>query len=134
MQLAVRFSYYMPGAYPSCNIMDLSTEQWEEFLRLEEPRKRRDWMINYMGMDWLYGKVKELWWIPLDNQDKLSVQYRSPKYDEWRQLVVEEIHRLNSRLSTEDWEEIESDLDMSKNVKEGRHLWDWREVAENMLL
>lgn len=70
MRLALRFRYYKPVT-PSMQIVDLTDEQWEEFLRLEDAEKRHDYMIKLLGKEYL--DTKELWWIPLDGQDKLNV-------------------------------------------------------------
>ena len=71
MRLAVRFRYYK-AVTPSMHIVDLTEEQWREFLLLEDARKRHDYMIKLLGKEFL--DTKELWWIPLDDQDKLIVR------------------------------------------------------------
>ncbi len=70
MKLAVRFRYYKPVT-PSMQIVDLTDEQWREFLLLEDAKKRHDYMIKLLGKEYL--DTKELWWIPLDDQDKLTI-------------------------------------------------------------
>lgn len=70
MKLAVRFRYYKPVT-PSMQIVDLTNEQWREFLLLEDAKKRHDYMIKLLGKEYL--DTKELWWIPLDDQDKLTI-------------------------------------------------------------
>lgn len=70
MKLAVRFRYYKPVT-PSIQIVDLTDEQWREFLLLEDAKKRHDYMIKLLGKEYL--DTKELWWIPLDDQDKLTI-------------------------------------------------------------
>ena len=52
MRIAVRFRYYK-AVTPS---MDA---------------KRKDYMMNLVGKDKI--DVKELWWIPLDDQEALAV-------------------------------------------------------------
>ena len=71
MKLAIRFRYYKPVT-PSMQIVDLTDEQWREFFLLEDARKRHDYMIKLLGKDYL--DTKELWWIPLDDQDKLIIK------------------------------------------------------------
>lgn len=71
MKLAVRFRYYKPVT-PSMQIVDLTDEQWREFLLLEDAEKRHDYMIKLLGKDYL--DTKELWWIPLNDQDKLTIK------------------------------------------------------------
>ena len=70
MKLAVRFRYYKP-VNPSMQIIDLTDEQWREFLNLEDAVKRHDYMIKFLGKEYL--DTKELWWIPLDDQSILKV-------------------------------------------------------------
>jgi hypothetical protein len=38
---------------------------------LEDAAKRKDYMMNLVGKDKI--DVKELWWIPLDDQEALAV-------------------------------------------------------------
>lgn len=70
MRIAVRFRYYK-AVTPSMEIVDLTDEQWREFLLLEDAKKRHDYMIKLLGKEYL--DTKELWWIPLDDQDKLTI-------------------------------------------------------------
>lgn len=71
MKIAVRFRYYK-AVTPSMQIVDLNEEQWREFLSLNDAGKRHDYMIKLLGKEYL--DTKELWWIPLDDQDKLIVK------------------------------------------------------------
>ena len=73
MKIAVRFRYYK-AVTPSMQIVDLNEEQWREFLSLNDARERHDYMIKLLGKEYL--DTKELWWIPLDDQDKLIVKIR----------------------------------------------------------
>ena len=70
MKLAIRFRYYKPVT-PSCDIVELTEEQWREFLLLDDAAKRCEYMNKLHNKDYL--DIKELWWIPLDDQDKLTV-------------------------------------------------------------
>ena len=70
MRIAVRFRYYK-AVTPSMEIVDLTDEQWREFLLLEDAKKRHDYMIKLLGKEYL--DTKELWWIPLDDQDKWTI-------------------------------------------------------------
>ena len=68
MLLAVRFRYF--SAYtPSLDI----DHQWREFFLLERSYQRRDWMIHFLHREHLTHKVKELWWIPIDDQSALHL-------------------------------------------------------------
>ncbi len=71
MKLAVRFRFYK-AVTPSMEIVDLTEEQWREFFLLEDAGKRHDYMIKLLGKKYL--DTKELWWIPLDEQDKLIIK------------------------------------------------------------
>jgi hypothetical protein len=68
MKLAIRFRYSKPVT-PSCNIIELDDEQWNVFLHLYNADKRKDYMLRLMGKEHL--DIKELWWIPLNDQDLL---------------------------------------------------------------
>lgn len=70
MKLAIRFRYYKP-VNPSCDIIELTEKQWREFFLLEDATKRRDFMIELLNKN--SQGIKELWWIPLDNQEKLTI-------------------------------------------------------------
>lgn len=71
MKIAVRFRYYK-AVTPSMQVVDLTDEQWREFLLLEDAEKRHDYMIKLLGKEYL--DTKELWWIPLDGQDVVVVK------------------------------------------------------------
>jgi hypothetical protein len=71
MKIAVRFRYYK-AITPSMQVVDLTDEQWREFLLLEDAEKRHDYMIKLLGKEYL--DTKELWWIPLDGQDVVVVK------------------------------------------------------------
>lgn len=71
MKIAVRFRYYKPVT-PSCQIVELDDKQWHEFLNLGDAEKRHDYMIKLLGKEYL--DTKELWWIPLNDQDKLIIK------------------------------------------------------------
>lgn len=70
MRIAVRFRYYK-AVTPSMEIVDLTDQQWREFFLLEDAAKRKDYMMNLVDKDKI--DVKELWWIPLDDQEALAV-------------------------------------------------------------
>lgn len=71
MVLAVRFRYY-EARTPSFDIVKLSYEQWREFFLLERSFMRMQWMIHFMHYEYKASEIKELWWIPLDDQDQLQ--------------------------------------------------------------
>ena len=70
MKLAIRFRYYKP-VIPSCDIVELTEEQWREFLLLDDATQRRDYMIKLLNKN--YMEIQELWWIPLDHQEKVII-------------------------------------------------------------
>ena len=128
MKLAIRFRYYKPVT-PSFETVELSAEQWREFLGLQEPEKRLDYMVKLLGKDYRTA-IKELWWIPLDEgmeikvrkQRKAKVTFAMPSEEEIEQYIEDyrkEILRINEdendspRLAPE---ELESSLNrMSHN-------------------
>ena len=72
MVLAVRFRYH-EAKTPTYDIVHLNTEQWREFFWLERSFMRMDWMIHFLHRDYMRHEIKELWWIPLDDQEGLQI-------------------------------------------------------------
>ena len=72
MTLAVRFRYFS-ATTPSFDIVELNDQQWREFFLLERSYQRRDWMIHFLHREHLAHKIKELWWIPIDDQSSLQL-------------------------------------------------------------
>ena len=76
MTLAVRFRF--AGAKtPTFDIVELSNDQWREFFWLERSKLRMEWMIRFLHYEYIRHEIKELWWIPLDDQEGLQIV--SPK-------------------------------------------------------
>ena len=72
MTLAVRFRYY--GAKtPTFDIVELTDTQWREFFWLERSMMRLEWMIHFLNRENMRHEIKELWWIPLDDQEGLQI-------------------------------------------------------------
>lgn len=72
MTLAVRFRYY--GAQtPTFDIVELTDIQWREFFWLERSMMRLEWMIHFLNREHMRHEIKELWWIPLDDQEGLQI-------------------------------------------------------------
>ena len=72
MTLAVRFRYY--GAKtPTFDIVELTGDQWREFFWLERSAMRMEWMIKFLHYEYKQHEIKELWWIPLDDQEELQI-------------------------------------------------------------
>ena len=72
MLLAVRFRYFS-ATTPSFDIVELNDQQWREFFLLERCFMRMEWMINFLNCQHLHHKIKELWWIPIEDQFSLHV-------------------------------------------------------------
>ena len=34
---------------------------------------RMEWMIHFLNRDYMRHEIKELWWIPLDDQEDLQI-------------------------------------------------------------
>ena len=79
MTLAVRFHYYSADT-PSFDIIELNSRQWREFFLLERSYQRRDWMMHFLHREHIAHKVKELWWIPLDDQSSLHIDTNAVIY------------------------------------------------------
>jgi hypothetical protein len=73
MTLAVRFRYF-EARTPSLDIVELSFEQWREFFLLERSHLRMEWMISFLHRDNEAYSIRELWWIPLDDQEQLHYE------------------------------------------------------------
>ena len=72
MTLAVRFRYYRAKT-PTFDIVELNSEQWREFFWLERSMMRMEWMIRFLHYEYKRREIKELWWIPLDDQQDLQI-------------------------------------------------------------
>ena len=79
MVLAVRFRYH-EAKTPSFDIVELTYEQWREFFMLKRSFMRMEWMINFLNRQHLHHKIKELWWIPIDDQSALKITPSSVIY------------------------------------------------------
>lgn len=72
MTLAVRFRFY--GAKtPTFDIVELNKDQWREFFWLERSMMRMEWMMRFLHYEYMQREIKELWWIPLDDQEVLQI-------------------------------------------------------------
>ena len=71
MRIAVRIIYHLPVT-PSMHVIDLDTEAWRRFLYASSG-ERREIVLDLVGHDNLSHKIREMAWIPLSGQDKLSV-------------------------------------------------------------
>ena len=77
MVLAVRFRFY--GAQtPTFDIVKLTDNQWREFFWLERSYMRMDWMLHFLNRTHEGYKYKEMWWIPLDDQEDLQIAPNAP--------------------------------------------------------
>lgn len=72
MKLAVRFRYFS-ATTPSFDIVELNDKQWREFFLLERSFMRMEWMLNFLNRTHMRPKIKELWWIPIDDQNGLQI-------------------------------------------------------------
>ena len=77
MTLAVRFRFYGPKT-PTFDIVKLTDIQWREFFWLERSMMRLEWMIRFLNREYLRHEIKELWWIPLDDQEDLQIAPNAP--------------------------------------------------------
>lgn len=72
MLLAIRFRYFS-ATTPSFDIVELNDQQWREFFLSERSYQRRDWMIHFLHRERFAHKIKELLWIPIEDQFSLHV-------------------------------------------------------------
>ena len=75
MKLAVRFRYYKPVT-PSLHLVELPFDEWRKFLGMEKPQERFDYMIKFLNEERMRGYIKEMFWIPLEDNMELKVHRR----------------------------------------------------------
>ncbi len=77
MKVVVRFIYYEPVT-PSCDIIDMDDETWKVFLDADL-EKRIEIAMKIIGKEFGKDNVKEMAWIPLDDQGKITEKTTSEK-------------------------------------------------------
>ena len=70
MKVAVRCIYYK-AVTPSCDIIEMDGIIWKKFL-YSGGHKRKEITLKLMNKEYMMGHVREIAWIPLDDQDKLK--------------------------------------------------------------
>ena len=70
MRVAIRCIYYK-AVTPSCDIIDMDDETWGLFLRSDK-YKRIEIILHILHRENLANKVREIAWIPLNDQTKLQ--------------------------------------------------------------
>ena len=70
MKVAIALIYYK-AVKPSFFIVEMSLEDWRKFLHGSQ-RVRQDMIVPKVAPS-VEGSVRELVWIPLDDQNKLQV-------------------------------------------------------------
>ena len=51
-----------------------------EFFWLERSMMRLEWMIKFLHYEYKRHEIKELWWIPLDDQEGLQIAPKAKIY------------------------------------------------------
>lgn len=69
MRVALRCIYYKAVA-PSMDIVEMPSETWTAFLHGDN-LKRIEIAAKLLNREYLYESVREIAWIPLDNQNRL---------------------------------------------------------------
>ena len=69
MKVVVRCIYYK-AVTPSCDIIDMDFETWRKFLYAKD-RERIEIALKLIGREDMESYVRELAWIPLDDQTKV---------------------------------------------------------------
>ncbi len=72
-KLVVRFIYRMSAA-PSCDIIEMDYETWDKFLHLESMTNRINMILKILDRDYMAETIRELAWIPLDDNMDLVVR------------------------------------------------------------
>lgn len=70
MKVAIR-CIYNKAVKPSCDIVYMDKETWDRFRF--ELQNRRQIALKLLGKEQMDTYIKEIVWIPLDNQDKLLI-------------------------------------------------------------
>ena len=70
MKLAISFIHFK--SWPSNFIVDLTSEQWWEFRRIESPYEQKKWMTHFLQKEYL-SVANKLCWISLDHQSNLTI-------------------------------------------------------------
>jgi len=105
MKLAIRFWYYK-AVQPSLHFAELDTFQWRNFLGMQKPDRRRDYIMNLLHLEYLQAKVREMWWIPLDDYMEIKIHRKKKlpelskvtptkeQIEQFRAAVIEELKKL----------------------------------------
>ena len=67
MTILVRFIFHK-AVTPTCDVLCLGQKDWRKFL-FASPQERLKMVMNKLNKTFLLGTVREMTWIPYDNQD-----------------------------------------------------------------
>lgn len=70
MKVAIRCIYYK-AVTPSCDIVGMDGDIWRKFL-FSGGHKRKEIALRLLNKESMMGHVREIAWIPLDDQNKLK--------------------------------------------------------------
>ena len=98
MKIVVRFRFYK-AVTPSCDVVELTDEQWREFLGLSDATRRRDYMIALLKKGYL--DIKELWWIPLNDNMELKIKNSKNPPRKWIHFTKPEIEQYRKAYQSE---------------------------------
>ncbi len=72
MKVVVRCIYYKPVT-PSCDLIEMDGATWKEFL-CADGRKRIEIALKLLGKENMDTHVKELAWIPVDENIEVTIK------------------------------------------------------------
>lgn len=72
MKIVARCLYYK-AVTPSCDIVEMDAVTWREFLSAKNDR-RIEIVLKLTGCENMEGEVRELAWIPLDENMDLTIK------------------------------------------------------------
>jgi hypothetical protein len=72
IRIVVRFIYRNP-ATPSCDVVEMDEETYAKFLRSESMTNRIDMLLDILDKEYMSEMIRELAWIPLDENMNLVV-------------------------------------------------------------
>ncbi len=74
MKVVIRCIYYKPVT-PSCDIIEMDEATWRKFLYANE-KERLEIALKLIGHEYMAGYVRELAWIPLDENINVTINDR----------------------------------------------------------
>ena len=108
------------------DIVELTDEQWREFLRIKRPEERLKFMRHFLRRHY-DSDVMEMWWIPLDHQSALKISKSAVVHSHASMELTEE-ERLRELLYLT--EMSKESIERQKELLDERALEEDRRIEE----